>query len=285
MEERPILTLDTSAINKLADDPNLEALIAGLKSGFFIRLTFTNVEEAVATTSAEPRRKLLDICGRLLSCGDCIDPPGELLTRLIASFEDLALFDWRGVDVRLFPEAEQQIAGQGNFPDSLAKMVREEARTYSRAFDKVYADAKPNFDTVFAARPNGRPANVFELVSGLQNGGQYWTIARNLHMRLVERPADDVAIGKFVAECPPFHALMIAFCAALYDRNAKPPNARRSLRAGWADTLMAVCLPYCNQFVTDDRGQLACYKEVVSLAALDVTVRSYDEFRSSLCLA
>jgi hypothetical protein len=155
-------------------------------------------------------------------------------------------------------------------------VVREEARTYDKTFDKVYADAKPNFDKVFVAGGKDRPANVSELVAGLQKGGQFWTKARNLYERVAERPADDAAIRKFVAECPPFHALMIALCAAQYGRNAQPPNAPRSLRSGRADTLMAVCLPYCNQFVTHDPGQLSCYKEVVSLSGLGVTVRSYD---------
>jgi hypothetical protein len=176
----------------------------------------------------------------------------------------------------LFPEAEQEIERQENFPDDLAKVVREEARTYDKTFDKVYADAKPNFDKVFVAGGKDRPANVSELVAGLQKGGQFWTKARNLYERVAERPADDAAIRKFVAECPPFHALMIALCAAQYGRNAQPPNAPRSLRSGRADTLMAVCLPYCNQFVTHDPGQLSCYKEVVSLSGLGVTVRSYD---------
>jgi len=294
MEEPPILTFDTSAINRLVDEKDatdLDALIARLRSGFFVRLTFTNVEEAVANTCGERRRKVLDVCRRLVSSGGrlaegihCIDPTGEIIRKMVAGFEGGAPFDWQGVDVG-FPEAEQEIARQENFPDNLAKVVREEARTYDKTFDKVYADARPNFDKVFVAGGKDRPANVYQLVSGLQKGGQFWTMARNLYERVAERPADDATIRKFVAECPPFLALMIALCAAHYDRNARPPSAPRSHRAGWADTLMAVCLPYCNQFVTDDRGQMSCYKEVVSLGGLDVTVRSYEEFRSSFCLA
>ncbi|MGA3328872.1 MAG: hypothetical protein ABSF45_30850 [Terriglobia bacterium] len=61
MDARPRLTFDTSAINKLADDGHLRALVGGLGSGFFVRLTFTNVEEVVASTTGERRRKLLDV--------------------------------------------------------------------------------------------------------------------------------------------------------------------------------------------------------------------------------
>lgn len=47
MENKPILTFDTSAVNRLADDPAREALIDGLVSGFFPRLTFTSIDEVV----------------------------------------------------------------------------------------------------------------------------------------------------------------------------------------------------------------------------------------------
>lgn len=187
MDARPILTLDTSAINKLADDSDSRALIGGLGSGFFVRLTFTNVEEVVATTCGDRRRKLLDVCRRLLPSGDCIDPTGEIIRKMVAGFERGARFDWQAVDVG-FPEAEQEIARQENFPDDLAKVVREEARTYAKTFDKVYADARPNFDKVFVVGGKDRPANVSQLASGLKKEGQYWAIATNLYERVAERP-------------------------------------------------------------------------------------------------
>jgi hypothetical protein len=206
-----------------------------------------------------------------------------LLKKLIVRFEEGSGFNWETVDVSV-PNAKQVIAGDENFPDALAKEVRETARTYNSMFNRVYADAKPKFDKVLATSPDKRPASVSELVNAFRNGGQYWSIARSLYERFAQHSADDSTVRRFEAECPPFQALMIALCAAHYDRNARQPNAPRSVRAGWADTLMAVCLPYCNQFVTDDRGQLSCYKEVVSLGGLNITVCSFKEFRGGLCL-
>ena len=46
-DNRPIITFDTSAINRLADDPDCEALIDGLGVGFHPRLTFTSVRARV----------------------------------------------------------------------------------------------------------------------------------------------------------------------------------------------------------------------------------------------
>lgn len=284
MDTRPILTFDTSAINELADDGDSRALVGGLGSGFFVRLTFTNMEEVVASSTGERRRKLLDVCGQLLSCGDCIDPPDELLKKLIVRFEEGSGFNWETVDVSVL-NAKQVIVGDENFPDALAKEVRETARSYNSMFNRVYADAKPNFDKVLASNPERRPVSVSELVNGFRNGGQYWSIARSLYERLAQHSADDSTVRRFDLECPPFRIVLVALCVALYDRNTRLRGTGPSLQAGRADTFMAVYLPYCDQFVTNDDGQLACYKEVVSVDGLDVTVRFRREFRSSLLLA
>lgn len=74
---------------------------------------------------------------------------------------------------------------------------------------------------------------------------------------------------------------MIALFAAQYDRCVRQRSDNRSLKAGRNDTFMATCLPYCDEFITDDDGQLACYKEVVSLTGIGAIIRSYDEFRNS----
>jgi len=57
------------------------------------------------------------------------------------------------------------------------------------------------------------------------------------------------------------------------------------MKTGRNDTFMATYLPLCDEFVTDDGGQLACFREVVSLAGLNVDVRSYQDFRKTLLLA
>ena len=132
-----------------------------------------------------------------------------------------------------------------------------------------------------AAGTDQAPTSVAEWVAQLQvEGGPFWTFARKLYKYVAKKPVDEPAIRRFVAECPPFHAWMIALCAAQWDRCLRPPNVRPSLRSGRNDTIMSVCLPYCQQFVTNDSGQLECYKEVVSICGLDVNIRSYEEFRS-----
>ena len=149
MKDCPIWTPDTSAINRLADDLDSDALIAGLSSGFFVRLTFTSIAEVTANVDSDRRRKLIRVCRQLLSAGDLIDPQDEILKKMIEEFEAQPSFDWRKVRID-FPEGQVAIAAQVNFGDELARHEREENERLKRRFARVFDDAKPNFDRLFS---------------------------------------------------------------------------------------------------------------------------------------
>lgn len=184
-------------------------------------------------------------------------------------------------------EAENEILRAEDFDEELAAQEREENRKNNKAFCGVYGDARKPFDDVAAqatANGTGMPGSLAELVGALQKGGAFWTLARNLYQRAAARPIDDETLRDFYAKCDPFRALMLAIFAALYDRCIRQPDDSRSLKSGRNDTFMAACLPYCNEFVTDDRGELACYQDVVALAGFETTIRSFDSFCDSFLL-
>ncbi len=284
MENKTILTFDTSAINRLTDDAGHEALLQGLKAGFYQRLTFTSISEVAQNSGAERRERLYAVCKQLLTSGDCLLPVGELLQKLVQGFDtDTETFEWCKVDVRL-DEAVEAAVRRAVISDDLSAATRKEAEPMKQMFKRILADTKPAFDKVFAANSSARPGSVWEFIRGLQRGGQYWKIARSLYDRIAGCSADERTVRKFEAVCAPFQCLMGVLCAALYDRNVRLPNTPRSLKAGWADTFMAVYLPYCDQFVSADRGQLACFQEVGQLYIPGLTVRSWAAFRSILCV-
>jgi hypothetical protein len=175
-------------------------------------------------------------------------------------------------------EAEDEIRRAEVFDDTLATQERTENRINDKEFVSVYTNAKSAFDRLADAGIS-MPRSVGELVSQLQQGGAFWTLVRNLYERVASKPADDATIKRFYAECEPFRVTMIAIIAAQYDRCIRQPSDGRSLKAGRNDTFMAACLPYCDEFVTDDAGQLACYQEVAAVAGIPVRILSYDEFR------
>ncbi len=285
MENKTILTFDTSAINRLTDDAGHEALLQGLKAGFYQRLTFTSISEVAQNSGAERRERLFGVCKQLLTSGDCLLPVGELLQKLVRAFDtDTATFEWCKVDVRL-DEAVEAAVRSAAISDDLSEAAREEARPMKQLFESMLRDTKPAFDKVLAVNPSARPERVGELIGGLQRGGQYWKMARSLYDRLAGHSADEEMVRKFWDSTPPFRCLLGALCAALYDKNVRLPNAPGSLKPGWADTFMAVYLPYCDQFVTADDRQLACYRHVAQLYVPGLSVRSWCDFRGTLCVS
>jgi hypothetical protein len=181
-------------------------------------------------------------------------------------------------------EAENEILAQENFDDDLAKQEREESRSHDKVFVSVYASARAAFDTV-AASGAQMPRGVAELIMLLQSSGAFWTLAKGLYDRVAKKPADDATIRRFHGECEPFRAIMVALFAAQYDRCIRSSKQSPSPKTGRNDTFMATCLPYCDQVITNDIGQMWCYREVVSVVGLDVAIRSYDEFCERLFVA
>lgn len=114
-------------------------------------------------------------------------------------------------------------------------------------------------------------------------GGAFWGFGQGLYERVAKGRPNEETIRRFVADCPPFHALLMAICVAQYDlaireEDGKKPSSHRN------DLFMAVYLPYCDQFVSDDRGQQTRLREIVSLCNLTTRVRWYREFRDSFSL-
>lgn len=275
---------DTSAINALADDSDSEALIAGLGVGYFVRFPFEAVSEIIATTSGTRRKQLLRVCRRLLrSAGDCIEPHHEILKTMVARFEKSLPLGVQYVNLRMV-EAENEIFCQENFDAELSTQEREEGRIGNKKFDGAYSGARTPFDEL-AATGVKMPASVADLVCQLQQGGAFWKLARNLYERAATRSIEDANVQRFYSECEPFRALMIAVFAAQYDRCIRQGDDGRSLKAGRNGTFMVTCLPYCDEFITNDDGQLACYEEVISVAEINkVTIRSYKDFRNGFSI-
>lgn len=159
MGNKPILTFDTSAINRLADDPACKSLIDGLASGFFVRLTFTSIDEVAQNSCGARREHLFGVCKQLLTSGDCLLPVGELLRKLVLAFENgSSAFALAQIDVRLGEAKERTLRG-ANVADVLSDAVRREAEPYKKKFEQINAEAKPAFDKVFEANPSARSAS------------------------------------------------------------------------------------------------------------------------------
>jgi hypothetical protein len=203
-----------------------------------------------------------------------------VIETLIKSFAQAAHFDWKAVPVR-FPDYENEIVTQGITDDQLARQQKESARSGQKEVYRVFDSARPAFEDV--SQGVGGPAATFrEFVTRLQvTGGAFWSFGQELYGAAASRPDEDM-IRKFIDDCPPFRALLLAICIAQYERCIRLPHSGLSLKAGRFDLFMSVYLPYCDQFVSDDARQRRCLAEVASLSDLKVEILSYEDFRNRL---
>jgi hypothetical protein len=286
MTDRKRLIFDTTGINRFAEDrKSADPLIAGLTSGYIVRVTATNVEGSIATENPEKRNGLLEVCKELIKGegGEIIRPFHWITEELIAQFEKNGTVNWECIALRL-PAYEREIALREVVDDEISAQERTHAANVKATFEAVFTDARPHFEELFRTGRDSRPSSVADLVSRLQGpGGAFWNFGQGLYERVAKRRPDESTIRRFVAECPPFHALLLAICVAQYnlairEEDGTKPSSHRN------DLFMAVYLPYCDEFVSDDRGQQTRLREVVSLCKLTTRVRWYREFRDSFCL-
>lgn len=74
MGYKPTIIFDTNAINRLAGEQDSSAVLAGLRSGFLVRVMTNNFYEMAATSSPERRTQLISFATTLSCIGECIFP-------------------------------------------------------------------------------------------------------------------------------------------------------------------------------------------------------------------
>jgi len=290
---RTILGFDTSALNALhRAGPDVAPMLAGLDTGYAVRLNGTALDEIVAHSLPEERERLRKLCRKLLAngAGDVLLPFHEITTRLAVTFESGHPFDWTRVDVRsneymrfIFAHEVSVLFEEDADYETVSLEQRISAVDTAGQFDQVFLAPRPIFQKLGETGKESWPKSAAELAEALQKpGGAYWNYAIGLYHRATGVTVDEEKIRRFVRECPPFRALLAAIVFAQYERSiseeVKPKLAGRN------DLFMAGYLPYCDEFVSNDHAQQQALREIVSIAQLATSVRWHKEFSGQFSL-
>jgi hypothetical protein len=251
---KPILGFDTSAINALADSKDRDNLIAGLRSGYHIRLTSTNVEEISANKNRERMNDLLNVCRQLLFEGDCIWPHHWIIEKLICHHAKDPHCNW----ISMSPLAhayEQEIVRREILSEALARQQRECMKSLNAVFENLFITPRPEFEALFSSGTT-RPSSFHEFLPHIHdNGRALWKYGQTFYKRVAGRDQERETIRRFAIQCPPFHALLLAVAMAQWERSVRDIKTSVSYRAGREDLWTSVYLPYCELFVTSDPTQ------------------------------
>jgi hypothetical protein len=274
------LSFDTSGVNALADSPDGAALLAGIRCGYFTRITFPSVAEPLATTDPVRRSRLFDVLNGLRLNGECLEAHNWILTELVRNHAKGAGVRWDSLDLH-FDECEIAIARR-EFSDNESREERQFSAETEAQFTKTFADVRPRFETVFEGGTE-RPASADELLTHLNGaGGAFWIMAANLYERAAGVRPTEEQMRAFVPECPPFHALMLGLIHAQFEWSITDNPAKKRKRVGMTDLFCAMYLPYCDLYITDDDEQRRCLTEIAAAIKLPVEIRSFAEFSGRL---
>jgi len=294
---RPLLGFDTSVINAIhKDGASAEPLLAGLSAGYAIRLNGTTLDEIIAHSTVAERERLRKLCRRMLANGegDVLLPYHEITKRLAVAFESGCPFDWTRVDVRssvyrtfILEKEMREVFKENTDYETFSSEQRVSAAETAEQFEKVFLVPRPEFQKIREGGQGGEwPKSAAELARGLQRpGGAYWKYAARFYERATGVAVDEEKIRRFVAECPPFRAILAAIVLAQYERAICKDV--KTKRAGKNDVFMAAYLPYCDEFISNDHPQQTALRQIVVIAELQTSVTWYKEFsaRFSLGLA
>ena len=273
------LIFDTSAVNALADDSQMDAITRSLRLIYYGVVTETVLAEVIADRDEEERRRLLGVLDKLMHPGTCIKPFQWIIEHQAKAYQQSKVaYDWRKLDVRFYA-GEQEIYRQ-----EIVHKLSEETRTSNKKWDRdfwgMFRAARPAFQKLFETeeRPSLR-AVTEHLMSG---GGAYLSIGAGLIERATKVRPPESEVRDLIDRCEPLKALLVALCFSQYDICIRDPRKPSLGKAGRYDMFSAVYLPYCREFVTNDPGQWKALTAVAELMNREMPILMYDEFRAGL---
>lgn len=274
------IIFDASAINALEADKDLVAITQSLSVAYKVGIPETTLSEIIACRDGQERRRLLDVCKRLLTSGNCIMPFQWIVEEQAKAYQrDPSGYEWRRLNVP-FKEGESEIARQ-EIIHSLSEETRANQKAWEKQFQQIYRDAKNAFQTLFEASEK-RPSLREVTDKLLAEGGAHLAIGADLVERATGACISEADTKDFMERCPPFKALLMALCFAQYDRCIRSEREQSLGKAGRVDMLSAVYLPYCRTYVTNDEGQCKALNAVAELMHAEVGVVLYEDFKKQL---
>jgi hypothetical protein len=275
--ERRVVIFDTSGINALRYDPNQKRIVERLETEFHVRISESSLVEVSGTRDSEARRKLLDLCERLLHFGECIMPYHWIITEMArCNTRYKERFEWRDVDVRASMIGEEIVERRLVLDDAIAEEVRLDSREKNREFLDIFRDARERFRDAFDGQQLPSITGLIRMAKA--DGGTFWKHAASQYERANLSAISDSGIRSFINRCPPFHALTLVSCVAQFQYGLPERKEKAEYKAGRLDLFMATYLPYCDLFVTGDEGQENALSVIATEVGLSTRVMSYSEF-------
>jgi len=276
---------DTSALNRLHDDPDREAIIVGLLATNNVFITALNIREAVATTKAARRVSLMRLQRRLTRGFRPLRTPIEVLREVT-----IARLSGRDSVTLTIEENSQGLWWALEQPEALTIEMQQESYEWKSSIEKQFTEAhrraRLEFQKVFVGPE--KPESLGHLIRLFhRNPELILPTVSAVYETIAGAPLDKPSMLEVFSELPEWPLFMAIWAQGMYARALQEQGYGPGRNAGTVDLWFGVYLAHCDFFVTDDRAQ---YKALRVINRIGQRRRSrakillYDQLRGRLVI-
>jgi hypothetical protein len=273
-----IFCFDTSAINKLLDDGDRDAILAGLKAAHNHYITSINIAEILATGSEERRQSLLVLASLLAGDNNILVFPNELLQ---VRMKDYATgHARRGVD---------ELVGEGTFRDFLEidEKNRDEYLQWKKSVEDTFdtfRNARSKYDEVFT-KGTERPESLSDLIRNHYSEEAFQhSIVSDLYEKTTGKKIEPDEVQPLFEGIPELPLFLLGMANASLERSMRAEGYGPKGKAGACDLWSAVYLMLCDCFVTFDTDQYKNFRRLSVLNPRRTKILLYNYFRNRLLI-
>lgn len=251
--------LDTSALNRLHDDPDREAIVTGMLTGASFRISAYNVIESAKTSDVARRQSLVRLLNELSQNKRPLDRPNTLIRAVARGYAHRR----RGEDVTLTVNEDPNLEGLWsalNEPEAIQESERCElfdwAQQWEGDYDEIVAADRDKFQSFFEEHPEQRPRSAAATVrSFMKHEDQIYSF---LVSPIYQQETGEILSREEYDEMmeePMWSLYLAGYAYALHNRAVRPTRFSRHRNAGGIDLGQAVYLRLCDRFITNDVAQ------------------------------
>lgn len=279
-----IYCFDTSALNRLHDDPERKSIARGIVVTNRIYISGLNIIEACATGDAKRRQSLIGLLKELSGNYRPLAIPNELLQTLAVAY---AKRDTKPVIT--IDERQNGIWIALNAPTEIGDEERQEVLTWKVQLEESFRDAhrtaRDAFQELFTSGRSPRPRTVSALIRHyVQNEDFLYEVVSPIYLRSTGKELPRNELRQFLVDVPSWQQYFLGWAHSVYSRTIRETKYGVKTNAGTIDLWCAVYLCFCDVFVTDDQAQRRALRILNVFNRRRTRVISYDTLRMRLLI-
>jgi hypothetical protein len=276
---------DTSALNRLHDDLDKEAIVIDLVSTDQTLITAVNVREVVATEDASRRTSLLRLQYRLTNGFRPLRTPLELLREVT-----IARIQNRGSVTLSIEESSAGLWAALETPEDLTAELQQESYQWKRdledQFTETHRRMRRNVPKIFS--PRDIPKSFAHLLRLFRdNPSLFLPTVSAVYERITGAILDKRCLFDVFSDLPEWPLYMAGWAQGMYTRALQDQDFGPRKNAGTVDLWFAVYLAHCDFLVTDDRAQYKALRVINRIGRRRrprANVLLYDYFKKRILL-